>query len=183
MMQTYVYIVAASPEGKRDHSAANAERVRFSLETMVQPAFLATAKNSASHASALSEAQVLVICADAQSDLSQETVQQALQAFANKPDGRIYVYGKQRAVASKIEGAVFVREKTNGMDELLRQILQMEEDDLDEFELARKMQEQMQEESDEQSTGRFNNLGNILFICGFIAAACIIFRIVVRLIG
>ena len=80
-MQTYVYIVAATEKkGVRDHNLANAERVRFSLETMIQPAFLAGKQNQETRKSALAQAQVLVICADAKSDLESEVVREALDA-------------------------------------------------------------------------------------------------------
>ena len=58
-MQTYVYIVAATKEGKRDHNEANAERVRFSLENLVQPAFLAKKENAQTRQGALEQAEVL----------------------------------------------------------------------------------------------------------------------------
>jgi len=181
-MQTYVYIVAATKEGKRDHNAANAERVRFSLETMVQPAYLAGNDNAQTRLGALEQAEVLVICADASSDMEQSLVNEAVDAFSKKENGRIYVYGKAKSAAQKVEGAQFVREKTNGMDSLLRKILNMDdEEELDEFELARKMQEQMQEQQDEQE--HQSNMGNILWICGFIAAVCLLFRLVVWLRG
>ena len=179
-MQTYVYIIAATEKGSRDHNTANADRLRFSLETMVQPAFLAGRQDRDTKQAALAQAQVLVICANAKSDLSNPNLIQALEAFREKEDGRIYVFGKNKSVSQKIEGAQFIRERAIGIDDLLRAILQMEDGDRDEFELARKMQEQMQEQQEEEAgADQKSNLGNILFICGFIAAVCLIFRIVI----
>lgn len=181
-MQTYVYIVAATKEGKRDHNEANAERVRFSLENLVQPAFLAKKENAQTRQGALEQAEVLVICADASSDMNQTLVAEAVEAFSKKENGRIFVYGKSKSAAEQVDGAQFVREKSNGMDVLLRKVLNMDdEEELDEFELARKMQEQMQEQQDEQE--HKSNLGNILWICGFIAAVCLLFRLVLWMRG
>ena len=103
--------------------------------------------------------------------LADETVREALSAFQTKPQGRIVVYSKSDALAKKIDGAQFIGENSGAIRELLSSILDLPADREDEFAMPN-------EEEAPAPAGKFDNLKNIAFICGFIAAVCLLFRLV-----
>lgn len=167
---SYVYVACARGE-KRTHAQSTAEHVRYSVENMLHPVFLATEKNKHQHTAALQSADILVLTDSDPAALADETVREALSAFQTKPQGRIVVYSKSDALAKKIDGAQFIGENSGAIRELLSSILDLPADREDEFAMPN-------EEEAPAPAGKFDNLKNIAFICGFIAAVCLLFRLV-----
>lgn len=177
----YVYVVCAGQTNgtRRSHAQSVAARVRFSIESMMHPVFVATNKNESQHQQALARADVLLITEDDPARMQDPFIVQALQAFAKKADGRIVVYARTPKTAQGIADALFVRESPGTMNELLQVVLDMQQDTAaQQDDVCQAMQEQ-----DAPPAGKFENIRSIVFICAFIAAACLILRLVLTLIA
>ena len=177
----YVYVVCAQQAAgtKRTHAQNVAARARFSIESMMHPVFVATGKNEAQHQQALTRADVLLITEDDPARMQDPCIVRALEAFSHKANGKIVVYAKTPQVAQGIDGALFVRESAGTMRELLQTVLDLQQD-------AETRDDAGQQAASAQAAppaGKFDNIRSILFICAFIAAACLFLRLVLMLLA
>ena len=171
MDHAYFYVVAAAADGKgkRSHSDAIAERIRFSAESMQQQVFLAGKKNKEQWQVALEAADVLIIAADDRSCGDDPALREALKVFEAKGNRNVILFAKTDALLKELPNETrFIRETPGAVRDLLDVASTLAKDVIHE-----------EEETDDAGIPVKANLKNVLILVGAIFVICVILRVII----